>query len=82
MFLLLFSEAQDPTQIKASSGTVRGYSPYPSIRAYLGIPYAQRPIGNLRFAPEPITAPASDTIDGTSFGSSCYQFNLKALVPE
>lgn len=37
--------------IKTTSGHLRGISPRPNIDAYLGIPYAQPPLGDLRFAP-------------------------------
>ncbi|KAL1492888.1 hypothetical protein ABEB36_011062 [Hypothenemus hampei] len=45
------------------------------ITAYYGIPYAQPPIGNLRFAP-PVTEPLpdwDDTMNNTDFKPSCIQ---------
>lgn len=60
--------------VQTSSGTVRGHASNqsPNVSEYLGIPFAQPPIGNLRFAPPAaITTGANQTINGTNFGFSC-----------
>lgn len=60
--------------IDTTSGTVRGYYPDAATRAFLGIPYAQPPLGSLRFKPpQPIKEKAKGVIDATEFGLSCYQ---------
>ena len=48
--------------VNTTSGPVKGHasSIRPAVSEYLGIPYAQPPIGNLRFAPaEPVNASSS-----------------------
>jgi para-nitrobenzyl esterase len=62
-----------------SNGTIYGSycsSPFISVVAYLGIPFAQPPIGALRW-----NAPVSynliypnGTINATTFSPGCYQF--------
>ena len=43
-----------------------------------GIPFAQPPVGNLRFAP-PVLQDALnvETLDATHFGAPCVQFNVR-----
>ncbi|CAG2107969.1 unnamed protein product [Medioppia subpectinata] len=63
--------------IKTTSGAVKGQT----IRAFdtnidqfLGIPYAEPPVGKLRFAsPESIKTPKPGEIDGTQTGKACLQ---------
>ena len=63
--------------VETTSGAVRGFYPMPDLRAFLGIPYAQPPIGSLRFrSPEPVKQKAEGLIDATSFGFSCYQWRV------
>ncbi|KAL2793652.1 Alpha/Beta hydrolase protein [Aspergillus keveii] len=42
-----------------------------SVRGFLGIPYAEAPVGDLRWAPP--KARKSSQVDATSFGASCPQ---------
>jgi hypothetical protein len=49
--LSLISSYQQVPTINTTSGLLRGFTPYPNVEAYLGIAYAQAPIGNLRLAP-------------------------------
>ncbi|KAJ6640456.1 hypothetical protein lerEdw1_013723 [Lerista edwardsae] len=51
-------------QVPAGSGTVT---------AYLGIPYAEPPLGKLRFQKPVPHQPWSDVLEATSFGKSCHQ---------
>src|SRR5436190_11690269 len=66
------SGADDPTIVKTDSGQIQGTLVGDS-RQFLGIPYAQPPVGALRWkAPQP--APAwTDTFAATTFGKRCAQ---------
>ncbi|KAI1619453.1 Alpha/Beta hydrolase protein [Exophiala viscosa] len=48
----------------------------PLVRHWLGVPFAQSPVGNLRFAlPQALPANATTTdIDATNFGPNCPQY--------
>ncbi|KAF7865532.1 uncharacterized protein EAF02_009955 [Botrytis sinoallii] len=58
--------------VNTTSGQVAGHpSPKkPAVYEYLGIPFAQPPIGDLRFAPpQPFTG--NESLNGTNFGYTC-----------
>lgn len=57
--------------INTTSGLVSGHASSNAsaqVSEYLGIPYAQPPVGNLRFAP-PVAYAGSSDINGTNFVS-------------
>jgi para-nitrobenzyl esterase len=65
--------AGDTSIVKVAQGTLQG-SVSASGRAFLGIPYAAPPVGNLRWqAPQP-PASWSGIRDATQFGPRCPQF--------
>jgi len=61
--------------IKTTSGELHGFinSTTPSVRQFLGIRYAEPPVGALRFAPPKTKTKATGAIDATKFGASCMQ---------
>ena len=65
--------------INVTNGTIIGTqcsNPFTAVTAYLGIPYAQPPVGNLRWrAPLSYnTSYPNGTLNATIFSPSCYQF--------
>jgi para-nitrobenzyl esterase len=66
--------AADPLKVKTDQGKVQGKTINDGkVRAYLGLPYAAPPVGDLRWkAPEPV-AKWKDTRDATKFGAHCAQ---------
>jgi carboxylesterase type B len=51
--------------------------------AFLGIPYAQPPLGPLRFKwPQPLNESFAETRDATQYGHSCYQYGTNFSLSE
>ncbi|KAJ9165280.1 Carboxylic ester hydrolase [Coniochaeta hoffmannii] len=61
--------------VQTTGGLVHGKvdSSTPSVRQFLGIPYAQPPVNDLRFAPPQPALPFGD-LNATTIGPSCPQF--------
>ncbi|XP_015279094.1 PREDICTED: cholinesterase-like, partial [Gekko japonicus] len=67
----------DDTIVVTSSGPIKGRRLQVgsgSVTAYLGIPYAEPPVGKLRFQKPLPHQPWSQVLEATSFGNSCSQF--------
>ncbi|KAK6432377.1 hypothetical protein LTR95_011455 [Oleoguttula sp. CCFEE 5521] len=64
----------DGLSIQTSSGLVHGFvnSTAPAVRQFLGVPYAEPPVGSLRFAP-PVRKASAGAVDATSWAPSCMQ---------
>ncbi|KAK2059768.1 carboxylesterase [Colletotrichum caudatum] len=60
--------------VQTTSGLVRGHAAGSAVQVseYLGIPYAQPPVGTLRFQP-PAKFTGSSIINGSAFGHQCMQ---------
>lgn len=61
--------------VKTTLFTVQGtVSPEtPKVRQFLGIPFAQPPIGRLRFRPPVTKVATNEIVDGTKYGPYCFQ---------
>ncbi len=71
--------AQDPLTITTASGPVHGALTPAGTRAFLGIPYAAPPVGDLRWAPPQPAAPRKGPpFQATAFGHRCIQFGTNA----
>ncbi|KAF4819254.1 Acetylcholinesterase [Colletotrichum siamense] len=62
--------------VDSTFGAVKGFinKDYPNVAQYLGIPFAEPPIGSRRWLPPTPKAPPT-AIDATRFGPSCPQQN-------
>lgn len=64
-------------RVNTTIGTVTGFTETtaPHVVQYLGIPFAEPPINNLRWLPPVAKVPIENgTINATSFGASCLQY--------
>lgn len=63
--------------VQTTSGLVKGHAAGDAneVSEYLGIPYAQPPVGDLRFQP-PVAYNSTSTILATDFGNACMQPDL------
>lgn len=73
-FVTLMSAAQDPLVVSIADGKLHGKSINDNkVRAWLGVPYAAPPVGDLRWkAPAPV-AKWSGERDATKYGPHCAQ---------
>ncbi|XP_062978327.1 cholinesterase-like [Elgaria multicarinata webbii] len=81
LFLLdLSSASKGDGVVITSSGPVRGkrlMTASGTVTAFLGIPYAEPPVGKLRFQKPRPYQHWSHILEATSFGNSCYQGSLE-----
>lgn len=62
--------------VESPAGTFIGNSSIADLEQFLGIPYAQPPVDDLRFAnPVPAGTPLSGTIDASAYGPGCSQLD-------
>jgi para-nitrobenzyl esterase len=76
--LTLSLQAQvQPPMVKIAQGELKGrYIKQGTQQAYLGIPYAAPPVGDLRWKPPQPPLPWKGTRDATNFGSRCEQWHI------
>jgi para-nitrobenzyl esterase len=67
--------AQSALQVKTASGMVEGKE-MGTVHAFLGIPYAAAPVGELRWKPPMPAAKWGGVRKATEFGSHCMQTNV------
>ena len=69
------AQAQSALQVKTASGVVEGKEMGP-VHAFLGIPYAAAPVGDLRWKPPVAPAKWNGVRKAMEFGSHCMQTNV------
>ncbi|KAE8329705.1 alpha/beta-hydrolase [Aspergillus sergii] len=62
--------------VQTRTGTFIGFlnDTYPNVRQFLRVPYAQPPIGDLRWMPPQTLPESSKRIDSTRYGPACPQY--------
>ena len=69
---------------RTCQGLVRGTHLNEDVNAFLGIPYAQAPVGDLRFRPpQPLPTAAGEEkeiVEASDFGPVCYQFHYRTVL--
>ena len=77
LFTLLACAAEppDPFLVQTDAGLVRGFAPEGGyqIAAFLGIPYAEAPQGDLRWRPPQPVEPWAETREAAEYGPICPQ---------
>jgi cholinesterase len=76
----LAQHSHDDLTIRTSLFTVKGtiFPNETNVRFFGNIPYAEPPVGSLRFRPPVSVKPRSGIVNGTWFGPSCIQYNSGA----
>ncbi|RMY59482.1 hypothetical protein D0863_11918 [Hortaea werneckii] len=76
--------ASTPPTVTVKNGTLQGrYNEQWDQDFFLGIPYAQPPLGDLRFRwPQSIEEKWNGTRDATEYGYSCYQYKSNFNLSE
>jgi carboxylesterase type B len=69
--------------VNTQQGCVQGTRLTDQVDAFLGIPYAQPPVGPLRFQPPQPLEPKSNTdgvLNASQYGPVCYQFHYRTVA--
>ena len=72
---LFAARAVEPTVVRTPSGTLRGER-QEGVRVFRGVPFAEPPVGPLRFLPTKEIAPWKGERDATKFSAAPMQFRL------
>ena len=74
------ADAAEDSIVMTEQGRVEGIVT-PTLRKFLGIPFAAPPLGDLRWAPPRAHAPWHEPLDATRFGNHCPQVASVLGVP-
>jgi len=75
--VLLFDDTSRQVKVNTPVGTIQGWRDQNAFR-FLGIPYAEAPVQNLRFAAPVAKAPFTSTLDATRYRGICPQTSQSA----
>ena len=85
--LLVFTAAAAAARqlvAKTNQGTFHGIQLHDEVNAFLGIPYAKPPVGDLRFHPpqaiEQSSIAKASHLNATAFGPACHQFMYHSVM--
>ena len=81
--LLLFGAMPPASKkpVRIDTGLISGVTDSSGTTAYLGIPFAAPPVGNLRWRPPQPLAPWGGTLMADHFGASCMQNEIGSRLP-
>ena len=65
--------AASPVSVKTAAGVLNGTADAAGIMSFKGVPFAQPPVGPLRWQPAQPAAPFTTPFDATKFGPACLQ---------
>jgi len=72
--------AADPLRVRTTEGEVQGKAGDGAL-AFLGIPYAQPPVGDLRWAPPQPPAVHAQLLQAVDYGHACAQAPIPGVAP-
>lgn len=80
-------QSHSPNALIATTrqGPIHGIQVHEKVNAFLGVPYAQPPVGSLRFeAPQPLMNHSlheePKMLNATKFGPVCHQFHYRSIM--
>jgi len=81
LLLTVNSMAQTTNPLQISGGRIVGAVDKEGVTAYLGIPYAKPPVGELRWRPPQPAVPWEGVRKAEHFGASCMQPPVRSFLP-
>ncbi|WP_244406122.1 carboxylesterase/lipase family protein [Methylocella silvestris] len=73
------AQADNSFRVETKEGPVKGYLKTGGVAVFLGIPYAEPPVGDLRWRPPKKHAAWTDVLDAKNFGPTCAQITTLGL---